>query len=576
MKITIAKTSGFCMGVRRAVEMVLDASNRIKDPVYTFGPLIHNPQVMRLLDEKGVKVLEEIPEKGEGTVIIRAHGVAPEMRDGLVKAGFNVIDATCPRVIKVQTLLAKYTGMGYSPVIVGDDDHPEVIGLMGFTQGKGTVVRTPEQAAALPMGEKAVLVAQTTQDHVLFESIREEISRRYETVKVFNTICDSTSRRQEEARSLAEQVDAMVVVGGKSSGNTQRLAQIAAGSGVPTYHVETEQELKSKKLQGLDHVGITAGASTPNWIIRRVHHAVADPQSLERKSAGLGRSLRRGLIQTNLFLALGAGSLCYACILLFGLEPSLDVPVIAFSYILLMHISNNFIGTNASRYNDPERARFYDKYRIPLSALAIFGGAPGFVVAFSLGWSSFLTLIIITVLGLTYNVPIWPEQLRILGKYGKMRSIPGSKTIFIAGAWAGVTAVLPALAYCLPLKPGIVLVVFFATAMVLVRTSIFDVLDVQIDRMVSFETIATWIGPEKTLRMIKILLAMLAAVLIGGGLTGWLPGLAFWLIPCVMLPACVTIGYTRGRLHPGNRMELLVEVNFLLAGVIAALWHWAA
>ena len=561
------------MGVRRAVEMVLDTANRVKGPVYTFGPLIHNPQVMHMLAEKGVEVLEEIPEKGTGTILIRAHGVTPEAREQLKAAGFTVIDATCPRVIKVQRLLDKYVSQGYTPVIVGDVDHPEVIGLVGHAQGRAHVVRSPEEALAIPRDDKAVLVAQTTQDQMLYYTVLDAVKTRFEEVKDFNTICDSTARRQEEARDLAHQVNAMVVVGGKSSGNTQRLAQIAAGSGVPTFHVETEKELDITQFKGMEHVGITAGASTPNWIIRRVHQAVADPGVLGRHGAGLGYSVRRFLIQTNLYLALGAGSLCFACMLLLGQQPSLGMPIIAVSYILLMHISNNFIGRNATRYNDPDRARFYDQYRIPLAALAIFGGAPGFVVAFKLGWAAFFTLVAITGLGLSYNVPIWPEKLRLLGRYQKMRSIPGSKTIFIAGAWAGVTAVLPVLAHGATPDPGLGLVIFFATAMVLVRTSIFDVLDVQIDRMVSYETIATWIGPARTLRLIRILLAVLAGALIIGGLLSWLPTLAFWLLPCAVLPLLVTNGFTKGRLHPGHRLELLVDTNFVLAGAIATVWQ---
>ncbi|MBI9074598.1 MAG: 4-hydroxy-3-methylbut-2-enyl diphosphate reductase [Desulfatibacillum sp.] len=573
MKITIAKTSGFCMGVRRAVEMVLDTTNRVKGPVYTFGPLIHNPQVMHMLAEKGVEVLEEIPEKGSGTVLIRAHGVTPEVRDQLIEAGFNVLDATCPRVIKVQRLLDKYVGQGYTPVIVGDADHPEVRGLVGHARGKAYVVRTPEDALCLPQGERAVLVAQTTQDLMLFQSVLDAVKQRFKTVKDFNTICDSTARRQEEARGLAHQVDAMVVVGGKSSGNTQRLAQIAAGSGVPTFHVETERELDVTQFKGMEHIGITAGASTPNWIIRRVHQAVADPGVLGRRGASLSYSIRRFLIQTNLYLALGAGALCFTCMLLLGQPPSLDVPVIAVSYVLLMHISNNFIGRNATRYNDPDRARFYDKYRVPLAALAIFGGAPGFVVAFDLGWAPFFTLVAITLLGLSYNVPIWPERLRLLGRYQKMRSIPGSKTIFIAGAWAGATAVLPAMVHGVPVDTGLGMVIFFATAMVLIRTSIFDVLDVQIDRMVSYETIATWIGAAKTLRLIRVLLLFLAVTLVVGGAISWLPSLAFWLLPCTVLPLLVTNGFTKGRLHPGHRLELLVDTNFILAGAIASFWQ---
>ena len=159
MKIEIAKSAGFCMGVRRAVEMVLDAANKSPAAIYTFGPLIHNPQVLSVLEEKGISVLDEIPEEGSGTVLIRAHGVPPAAKVQLEKAGFSVIDATCPHVIKVQTIIKKYAGRGFQPIIIGDKNHPEVIGLLGYAGDNGIVINQLEELEALPRFEKAIIVA---------------------------------------------------------------------------------------------------------------------------------------------------------------------------------------------------------------------------------------------------------------------------------------------------------------------------------------------------------------------------------------------------------------------------------
>ncbi|MBW1694559.1 MAG: 4-hydroxy-3-methylbut-2-enyl diphosphate reductase, partial [Deltaproteobacteria bacterium] len=164
MKIVIAKTAGFCMGVRRAVEMVLDAPQKHENPITTYGPLIHNPQVLNLLEEKGIVAITDIPEKGSGTILIRAHGVPPEAKERLTKAGFKVVDATCPRVIKVQTIIHKHAKQGYASIIIGDKDHPEVTGLMGYAGEKGYVVDSLEDLDTIPQLERAIIVAQTTQN----------------------------------------------------------------------------------------------------------------------------------------------------------------------------------------------------------------------------------------------------------------------------------------------------------------------------------------------------------------------------------------------------------------------------
>ena len=313
MKIVLAKTAGFCMGVRRAVETALGALNRLTPPIYTFGPLIHNPQVLNLLKERGITVLNDIPENASGTVIIRAHGIPPSTKDKLKKAGFNIIDATCPRVIKVQTIVANHAEQGYNSIIIGDKEHPEVIGLLGFAGGKGFVAGSIKDLENLPPFDKAIIVAQTTQNTLLFEEVKKWAQINFPHYKVFDTICDSTENHQEEIRKLAKTVDAIVVVGGRNSGNTKRLTDIAKKTGKPAFHIESESELNIPDLSRAKTIALTAGASTPNWIIKRVY------RSLEMLSVSKTMSLKamwfniqRFLLLTNIAVALGAGCLCYA------------------------------------------------------------------------------------------------------------------------------------------------------------------------------------------------------------------------------------------------------------------------
>ena len=257
------------MGVRRAVEMVLDAPDQHKKPIFTYGPLIHNPQVLNLLQSKDIRVLDEIPNGGSGTVLIRAHGVPPTAKQQLKEAAFKVIDATCPRVIKVQTIIRKHAKKNFAAIIIGDKNHPEVVGLLGYARDNGYVVGSMKELEALPAFEHAIIVSQTTQNARLLKSVITWAAKTHPHYKIYNTICDSTERRQAEVQRLAEAVDAVIVVGGHNSGNTQRLAEIARQTGKPTYHIESESELASMDtsvLTSARHIGITAGASTPNWI----------------------------------------------------------------------------------------------------------------------------------------------------------------------------------------------------------------------------------------------------------------------------------------------------------------------
>jgi 4-hydroxy-3-methylbut-2-enyl diphosphate reductase len=575
MKILIAKTAGFCMGVRRAVEMVMDTPNDHQGPIFTFGPLIHNAQVLNLLASKGISILEEIPEHGTGIVLIRAHGVPPKTKQQLKKAGFTVIDATCPRVIKVQSIIGRHAKKGYASIIIGDRDHPEVIGLLGYAGQNGHVVGRLDELASLPPFDQAIVVAQTTQNTQFFDAVKKFVHDKHPAYKVFDTICDSTVRRQAEVKRLAADVDAVIVVGGRNSGNTQRLAEIAAASGKPTYHVETEEDLNTleiKELGTLQLVGITAGASTPNWIIKRVYKALESFQF--RKAIGWRRgifTLQRTLLLTNMYVAIGAGCLCFACTRLLGIRPALPFVIIAMLYVQSMHILNHLTGRLSDQYNDPERASFYVRHRIFLSLLAAAAGGTGLLLAFTKGTVSFGILLLMSLLGLTYNLGIIPPGLTS-GRYRRLRDIPGSKTLLIAAAWGVVTSLLPSLYDAnVPVWSGAA-VFLWSTGLVFVRTAFFDTLDMQGDRIVGKETIPILIGEKRSLRLLKSMLLVLLMALPVLSLAGLLPSLAYALSLCPVFIAGVVLGYERSLMIPGIKLEFLMESQFLLAGIITLLW----
>jgi len=575
MKIIIAKTAGFCMGVRRAVELALDASSRQQQPIYTYGPLIHNPQVLGLFSERGVTILKQIPEKGNGTVLVRAHGVPPETKQQLKRAGFNVIDATCPRVVKVQSIIKSHARKGYASIIVGDQDHPEVISLQGFAGPLAHVVGALEALQALPHFEQAIVVAQTTQNQSFYREVKTWVAAHHPHYKVFDTICDSTEKRQEEVRQLSREVDAVIVVGGKNSGNTRRLAEIVGQTGKPVYHVETEAELDFDDLSRFDTIGITAGASTPTWIIKRIVGAI--DQMLLSQKGGWRYAVfqaQRLMMLTNAYVAIGAGCLGYAAARLQGLSASFSALFVAMLYVMSMHTLNHLTGRAEDRYNDPDRERFYTQHKRVLTSVALGAGTLGLVSAYQMGAASFWTLLAMSLLGLSYNVRLFPTGIFARLKQRRIRDLPGSKTVLIALAWGVVTAGLPALA-----SPGGqwvcgLIAVAWASGIVFGRTAFFDILDMQGDRIVGKETIPTLIGADRSLKLVKTILVVITALLLVGGWGECFSSLAFFLIFCPVLLWAIIAAYEREHLLSGLQLQFMVESLFVLTGILTFIYSF--
>lgn len=258
------------MGVRRAVNLVLKALNEEKSNIYTYGPLIHNPQTLKLLDTFGVKVLKDLNnDLPQGVVVIRAHGVPPKDYK-ILSQKHKVIDGTCPRVLKVQALAKKAVSEGKEVVIIGDKDHAEVKGILGYCEGKGYVISSEEDLTTLPPLKEYVILSQTTQDERLFNLLAKKIISLYPNGEIINTICNATEVRQNEVRNLCKDCSAIVVIGGKFSANTNRLAEVAKKENKQVFLVESPEELPWEEIKKHKIIGITAGASTPNWLINEV------------------------------------------------------------------------------------------------------------------------------------------------------------------------------------------------------------------------------------------------------------------------------------------------------------------
>lgn len=275
MKLLVAKSAGFCFGVKRATRMAFDAAEH-HARICSLGPIIHSPQLVQKLEEKGVKVVDAVGKVVDQAVIVRSHGITAGEQSALQDRQLEIIDATCPFVKKAQEHAAQLSRDGYHLVLVGEADHPEVQGIVSYAASQAvSVVANVEEAAALPRLGRIGVVAQTTQSLGNFQQIVAVCVQKAKEVRVFNTICDATSVRQDEAHSIAGQVQLMLVIGGFNSANTTRLASICAELQPNTHHVETAQDLKPEWFKGVESVGVTAGASTPGWLIDQVLEEIA-------------------------------------------------------------------------------------------------------------------------------------------------------------------------------------------------------------------------------------------------------------------------------------------------------------
>ena len=277
MGIILAKTAGFCFGVKRAVDKVYAQAGN--GNVYTFGPIIHNEEVVKDLEKKGVRVINDADELSgleKGTRIIRSHGVAKNVYDAINKSGFEIIDATCPFVLKIHRIVEQKSKEGCTIIVIGNEHHPEVEGIVGWSVSRTCIIDSAEKAEEFKAddNEKLCVVSQTTFNYKKFEELVEIISKKGYNIDIRNTICNATEERQTEARAIASKADAMIVIGGRSSSNTRKLYEICKSECEDTYYIQTLRDLDLYKFNSEGCIGITAGASTPNNIIEEVYSNV--------------------------------------------------------------------------------------------------------------------------------------------------------------------------------------------------------------------------------------------------------------------------------------------------------------
>lgn len=579
MRIQIAKTAGFCMGVRRAVDMALDL-NRQKPPLptVTYGPLIHNPQTIDLLNSRGISQVDSIDQVHGGTVIIRAHGISPQERLALEAKGVYIVDATCPRVKRVQALIQKHSIKGDYCVIVGDEDHPEVRGLSGFAQSGGISISSLEEISKLdqiPADRKLCVVAQTTQEPEKFEKIVQHLRDQGLILHVYNTICDSTIKRQSEVKSLSQGVDMIIVVGGKRSGNTIRLAQVALEQGVRVRHVETADQVLTTDLDGIRAIGITAGASTPNWQIRTL---VEKLRQIDLKTrSGIWPKLRLFAdytIMTYMWAALGGAGLTLACSALQENKVDFTAAIVTALFVFSMHLINRIQeSSGALRFNTPEIAEFYSRHQKMLRAIGGFAALMSVLISYFLGWVSMIMVMSMIITGILYPLPILVSLPIFGGRWSSLKDIPGSKTPLVSIGWAMSAAIIPSFSGELWAGISSIVISFiFAAGMVFWRTALSDLIDIQGDRIGGRETIPILFGGRATERILNITLLFLSCLLILSSLEAWTSKFGYLLLMNVMIFKFFFDYYKKGHLVDRLLFEGLVDGNFVLAGVVSIIY----
>ena len=567
MKVIVAKTAGFCWGVRRAMDAVLEASTKQgAGPVQTLGPLIHNPQALELIGKRGVAVAEAPDKVANGTVVIRAHGIPIQDLRGLKerakKGELAIVNATCPEVAKVHNKIKKWSPKGYFTVILGSHGHAESVAHRSFAEHGSIIVANMDEAKALTDAqlEKVLIVSQTTFTVKDFHEISGYLRDRAKDVIVENTICEDTWTRQDEAKALAQAVDYVIVVGGKASSNTKHLAELAHHYGKPVQYVETAAELDLKAFKGSETVGVLAGASTPTWLVDEV---VDTLEQLGGGASRLGSFLRAGF-GAPVLLAAGSALMTLGVHKWLGLGLTWRFPVITGAYVLGMFLLSPYLDPHGLGAKGPGRARFLLRNRSSLLTAAIASLSLALGLSASFGLVPLGVLAGATVLGALYKLPLWGHSLR---------SIPGSKDAVVALALSVVAVAMPVWHFRLPWNLRTFAALFLVGVLAFARTVVNDIRDMQNDQIVGQETLPILLGKRAAK---GVLAALLGALLLG---TLWLTfqsrHAVHPMITALILVACAAYPllylwlfherFTTGR----SRFQVGVELSFYMLGLLA-------
>jgi 4-hydroxy-3-methylbut-2-enyl diphosphate reductase len=575
MPIILARTAGFCYGVRRAVKLALNVVQKDSSPLVTIGPLIHNQQAIDLLQSHRISSINDPSSlTKKDRVLIRAHGIPPDLREDLETRCAEVFDATCPHVTTAQRIVERHSREGFAIIIIGDRGHAEVEGLLGYAGGNGYVVESDKDVENLPILGRICMVSQTTQDLEHFRKLSELIKKRFPDTMVFETICHATSLRQKELMEIARKADVVVIVGGRTSANTKRLVGIARNMGTRTVFVETADELKLEEFRPDQVIGITAGASTPHWVIRNVVETLTDHLLKSRFILiRITTGVLRFLIYSSLLLGFSAGILTYSSASLMGRKGEFLPCLLAFLFVLSMHLINKRLSLPRDEHLLYGSQKRFAHYKDAFTLLALFSIGLSLVAGFFLGKGIFTLVLFSVLLGLVYSMTLLPEGLAKYIRQRRLMDIPGSKDIFMALAWGMVVVFIPYLVSHERNRLGLFFTFLLVLVLVLHRSLLLDVRDIEGDISLGKETIPILLGPKGSQALIQLMKIMIFLVLVSGWAVGAFPILGLLLL--LILPYLFLHYPLSGRqfLYQSLVYDGFLEGQFLLAGMITLVWE---
>ncbi len=525
MKIEIGKYAGFCDGVKNAVEKSFFCSLETNETIYVDGALIHNPQTIEMLEKNGVVSLEENAPPSElkdKKVIIRAHGVSPKRLGELKSVCKQVINLTCKYVSHVQSIVKKYSGRGYRVVVVGKSSHPEVVGIMGFVaeDSDGYVIIKESDISALPKDNKNILVvSQTTMQSDMFENLAASLKEYYSESEDFvikNTICSATSLRQKEAKELAERNDVVLVIGGGNSSNTKRLYEVASAI-TQAHYIEKESDLDKIDFSSYERVAITAGASTPDWLIENIVNKL-----YEREKSGIKKYvgfLLKFFTYSNLFFAMGAFfiSLMISHVLGVGNIHKIGIMTSLYYFILssISHYTNDTLAINNNA-----QYKFFAKIKPVMSVIVLLSIVGMLLIAFNLGRDILMLTLFSFVMGISYNMSLKNNSLaKSSFIFSFLKKLSYIKALIISSAVVILLNGSYIIYYSLNVYQqlgNLIFSTFIVFFFMLMRQAFFDIKNSQSDKIIGSKSITTFIEIEKLYKLFIILpvICSLAIVLL--------------------------------------------------------------
>lgn len=540
--------------------------------MFTWGPLIHNPQVVDFLRGQGIDVAYEYDQLDkESTVVIRSHGIPPDERDRLKQTGANLCDATCPKVARVQSVVKRNAAMGRDVVIVGHKDHAEVVGLLGYANNKGYVVTNLEDVEKLPDLEKPVVIGQTTLRREWYEERANAVAERFPETEIFDTLCDSTSARQDEIVELAKEVDAIVIVGGYNSSNTRRLFEVAKSTGVKTVWVETASEIEASQFADTQTVALTAGASTPHWIVSSVI------EKLERINEGklplwskpFIKDFGYVIIQSNILTGFAAAMLTAAFLFLAGFPIEFLLLISMGLFVFGFHTIYNIVDWQGVVLADPSKLNFFWRNRKLLGVSAI----AGLIIAAGLMFLHHPAAFVMTLiggLGATLFLVLKNYSIFPLGKkFVTWREIPGARDVLHAFGWLFACGLVPLVSNSLEISWPVAFSLIWVAILAFIRATLFSITDVESDRVLGRESLTTVIGEKRAWIMLYLLLSIATAILITGVIFEFMPRIALLLLIFLMYLFYFVGQFRRAGIGRGTWAELAVDGGFALSGVLA-------